>query len=83
NFDKYIDKEYNAYRNFDIILSRSLVKHIQEKKLYNTRLRQNILNNITGLKVKNFKEDRPTYSKIKMNESCNIVIYMKDYKSRY
>ncbi|KMZ88850.1 hypothetical protein PVBG_05958 [Plasmodium vivax Brazil I] len=82
NCDEYIDKEYNAYRTFDIIFPRLLAKHIQEKNLHNTSLRQNILDHGKGTKVKNL-EDRLTYSKIKMNESSNIDTYMKGYKSRY
>ncbi|KMZ94054.1 hypothetical protein PVMG_02280 [Plasmodium vivax Mauritania I] len=81
--DKYLDKDYIDDRTFDIRFPRSLAKHIQEKELYNTSLRQNLLNHGKGTKVKNLEEDRPTYSKIKMNESSNIDIYMKDYKRRY
>ncbi|KMZ98963.1 hypothetical protein PVNG_05675 [Plasmodium vivax North Korean] len=41
------------------------------------------MNHGKGTKVKNLEEDRSTYSKIKMNESSNIDIYMKHYKRRY
>ncbi|SCA83487.1 Plasmodium exported protein, unknown function [Plasmodium vivax] len=83
NYDKYLDKEYIDDRTFDIRFPRSLAKHIEEKELYNTSLRQNLLNDGKSTKIKNLEEDRPTYSKIKMNESSNIGIYMKDFKRRY
>ncbi|VVA00167.1 Plasmodium exported protein, unknown function [Plasmodium vivax] len=83
NFDKYIDEKCNAYKTFDIIFPRSLAKHVHEKDLHNTNLRKNILNHVKDTKVKNLEENRPTYSKIKKNESSNIDIYMKEYKSRY
>ncbi|SCA83799.1 Plasmodium exported protein, unknown function [Plasmodium vivax] len=81
--DKYLDKEYIVDRTLDIRFPRSLAKHIQEKELYNTNIRQNLLDHGKSTKIKNFEECKPTYSKIKMNDSSNIDIYMKDYKRRY
>ncbi|KNA01760.1 hypothetical protein PVNG_05612 [Plasmodium vivax North Korean] len=82
-FRKSLENIYKNDKTLDIKFNRLLAKHILQRELEHTRLRENFPNKRLYKNERTVSDDLFTYSRVKRKSLNNIDIYMKNYKDRY